>query len=82
MEGHNRNGNMPYDLPTIANPPPTIFGAYNHDGTPIPPVLSGPIFGDHGDVGSADDNDPKRRRIARVGENPPTAINSMAMLIR
>ena len=46
--------------------PPQIFGAYNADGSPAQPVLSGPIFGDSNDQGSVDENDPKRRRIARV----------------
>jgi len=46
--------------------PPQIFGAYNPDGSPVPPVLSGSIFGDSNEQGSVDENDPKRRRIARV----------------
>jgi hypothetical protein len=46
--------------------PPQIFGAYNPDGSPVPPVLSGSIFGDGNEQGSVDENDPKRRRIARV----------------
>ncbi|KAJ9634296.1 hypothetical protein H2204_006373 [Knufia peltigerae] len=46
--------------------PPQIFGAYNPDGTPIPPTLPpGPYFGDLND-GMVDENDPKRRRIARA----------------
>jgi hypothetical protein len=46
--------------------PPQIFGAYNPDGSPVPAVLSGSIFGDGNEQGSVDENDPKRRRIARV----------------
>jgi hypothetical protein len=46
--------------------PPQIFGAYNADTSPAQPVLSGPIFGDNNEQGSVDENDPKRRRIARV----------------
>jgi hypothetical protein len=57
---------MVFDMPGIVNKPPQIFGGFNPDGSPALPVLPGPIFQDHGDVGSADDNDPKRRRIARV----------------
>ncbi|KIW17153.1 hypothetical protein PV08_04344 [Exophiala spinifera] len=46
--------------------PPQIFGAYNPDGTPIPPTLPpGSYFGDLND-GMVDENDPKRRRIARA----------------
>lgn len=65
MDNHSRNGSLNFEIPTILNPPPTIFGGYNPDGTPIPPALPGPVFGDV-DLGSADDNDPKRRRIARA----------------
>jgi hypothetical protein len=46
--------------------PPQIFGAYNPDRSPVQPVLSGSIFGDSNEQGSVDENDPKRRRIARV----------------
>ncbi len=66
MNHHSRNGSMGFDVPGIANQPPQIFGAFNTDGTPAAAVLPGPVFQDHGDAGSADDNDPKRRRIARV----------------
>jgi hypothetical protein len=66
MDGHTRNGSIGFDLPRISNQPPQIFGGFNADGSPAAPALPGPIFQDHGDVGSADDNDPKRRRIARV----------------
>ncbi|KIV85314.1 hypothetical protein PV11_01019 [Exophiala sideris] len=46
--------------------PPQIFGGYNTDGTPIPASLPpGAYFGDLND-GSIDENDPKRRRIARA----------------
>lgn len=61
-----RNGSIGFDAPRISTQPPQIFGGFNPDGSPAAPVLPGPIFQDHGDVGSADDNDPKRRRIARV----------------
>ncbi|EXJ72140.1 uncharacterized protein A1O5_04644 [Cladophialophora psammophila CBS 110553] len=56
-----------YDMSQFVSPqPPQIFGAYNADGTPIPPILPpGAYFGDFND-GGADENDPKRRRIARA----------------
>ncbi|KIW27147.1 uncharacterized protein PV07_06914 [Cladophialophora immunda] len=56
-----------YDMSQFVSPqPPQIFGAYNPDGTPIPPTLPpGAYFGDFND-GGADENDPKRRRIARA----------------
>jgi hypothetical protein len=54
----------------VAQQPPQIFGAYNPDGTPIAPSLPpGAYFGDYAD-GGLDENDPKRRRIARVGRCP------------
>lgn len=68
MDTHTRNGSIGFDAAGVVNQPPQIFGSFNPDGSPIPPVLPGPIFQDHGDIGSADDNDPKRRRIARVCE--------------
>lgn len=44
---------------------PKIFGAYDQNGQPIAPSLPpGNYFGDLGDA--IDENDPKRRRIARV----------------
>ena len=63
------DGNDSYGFDMSSNymsQPPQIFGAYNPDGSPVPPVLSGSIFGDSNEQGSVDDNDPKRRRIARV----------------
>jgi hypothetical protein len=58
--------NFGLEVPEIENPPPLVFGRFNADGSPALPNLTGPIFHDHGDVGSGDDNDPKRRRIAKV----------------
>jgi hypothetical protein len=57
---------MAYDMSSyVPQQPPQIFGAYNPDGTPIPPTLPpGAYFGDYD--GGLDENDPKRRRIARV----------------
>lgn len=46
---------------------PQIFGNSNSDGSPIVPSLPGPVFGEDNSMGNADDNnDAKRRRIARV----------------
>lgn len=51
----------------MMNQPPQIFGAYNADGSPVPPSLPGPIFSDDNNAGNAEENnDVKRRRIARV----------------
>ena len=61
---------MGYDMSQFApQQPPQIFGAYNPDGTSIPATLPpGSYFGDSND-GAVDENDPKRRRIARVRFN-------------
>lgn len=57
---------LEFDIPPIMNQPPQIFGAYNADGSPIPPVLNDQVFGDPNDGSFDDINDPKRRRIARA----------------
>jgi hypothetical protein len=50
----------------VSHQTPQMFGAYNPDGTPIPTSLpSGNYMSDYND-GLGDENDPKRRRIARV----------------
>lgn len=66
---------IPYDMSQFVSPqPPQIFGAYNPDGTPIPASLPpGAYFGDYND-GGVDENDPKRRRIARVRPLPVVAL--------
>ncbi|KAK5554655.1 hypothetical protein LTR46_007381 [Exophiala xenobiotica] len=58
---------MGYDMSQfMTQQPHQIFGAYNPDGTPIPATLPpGAYFGDLTD-GGYDENDPKRRRIARA----------------
>ncbi len=67
MDPRNRLNSMGYDMNAFAQQPPQIFGAYNADGSPMPPVLpAGNYFDDGLDLGLDDDNDPKRRRIARV----------------
>lgn len=59
---------MGFEMPMVINQPPRIFGAYNPDGSPIPPSLPGPLFSDSQMAGGNldDSNDAKRRRIARV----------------
>lgn len=60
-----------FELPSnLMSQPPQIFGSYNPDGSPVQPALSGSIFGDSNEQGSVDENDPKRRRIARVSWFP------------
>lgn len=61
-----------YDMNAFsAQQPPQIFGAYDHNGSPMAAMpYQGAYFGDAMD-GGLDDNDPKRRRIARVCAAPP-----------
>ena len=67
MDPRNHLSGLGYDMNAFAQQPPQIFGAYNPDGTPMPPVLpAGNYFDDELDLGLEDENDPKRRRIARV----------------
>lgn len=68
---------MTFDMPQLVNQPPQIFGAYSSDGSPIPPVLNGSVFGDPNDASFDDLNDPKRRRIARVGRDRMKGITSV-----
>lgn len=81
MDDHTHNGGIGFDVPRMANQPPQIFGGFNADGSPVQPVLPGPIFQDHGDVGSADENDPKRRRIARVSMKGHERLSNWAGLL-
>jgi hypothetical protein len=81
MEGHTRNGSLGFDVPRVVHQPPQIFGSFNSDGSPAQPVLPGPVFQDHGDVGSADDNDPKRRRIARVCATGHDCVSNWTSLL-
>lgn len=64
-----RNNMDGFDMNAYAGqqqqPPPQIFGAYDHNGSPMTNLTyQGAYFGDGMD--GLDDNDPKRRRIARV----------------
>jgi len=64
--GDGANG-MGYDMPLLMNQQTPIFGAYNHDGSPVTAALPNPTFHDESSLGIGDDtNDAKRRRIARV----------------
>ncbi|KAL4944783.1 hypothetical protein BDV06DRAFT_186464 [Aspergillus oleicola] len=64
--GDGPNG-MGYDMPIFTNQQTPIFGAYNHDGSPVTASLPNPSFGDENSMGIGDDNnDAKRRRIARA----------------
>lgn len=82
MANHAGNPSRSFEVPGIVNPAAQIFGGFRHDGSTTPPVLPGPIMQDHGDSGSADENDSKRRRIARVGEaEPPTFVFGKAGML-
>lgn len=62
-----------YDMPTMMNQPPQIFGTYNPDGSPVPASLPGPIFSDDNAAGNTEENNEvKRRRIARVNHSLAT----------
>jgi len=66
QHGHQRNGS--YDLPPLTNPPPQFFGG---NGTEPSPTLANFDFNEaqadgQDQDGGHDENDPKRRRIARV----------------
>ena len=70
MDSLGGNDGMGYGDQLLMNQPPQIFGGYNSDGSPIPPALPGPMFGDLNDGDGDDSNDAKRRRIARVRALP------------
>lgn len=58
-----------YEIPQYTSQPPQIFGALDADGNPLPPTMpTGNFFVDDNDL-NGDDNDPKRRRIARVSHH-------------
>lgn len=61
-----RNGS--FDLPPLTNPPPQFFGGMGAEASPtIPNFDFNEGQGDAQDQdGVNDENDPKRRRIARV----------------
>ncbi|KAA8647265.1 transcription factor atrR [Aspergillus tanneri] len=58
---------MGFDIPLLMNQQPHLFGAYNPDCSPTTSTLPNPTFHDDSVMGAADDNnDAKRRRIARA----------------
>lgn len=58
-----------YDISVFSlQQPPPIFGSYHPDGSPMS-LSQGNYYGDPNDLGY-DENDPKRRRIAKVWESP------------
>jgi hypothetical protein len=71
MDPRTNMDNLGYNMSQyMSQQPPQIFGAYTSDGSPIAPSLpGGNYFGDLND-GGFDENDPKRRRIARVCAYP------------
>ncbi|KAL2868653.1 transcription factor atrR [Aspergillus lucknowensis] len=63
--GDGPNG-MGFDMPMLMNQQASFFGAYGHDGSPVTAALPNPTFNDDPSMGTDDNNDPKRRRIARA----------------
>ncbi|KAF9886071.1 hypothetical protein FE257_012006 [Aspergillus nanangensis] len=58
---------MGFDMPMLMNQQSHIFGAYGHEGSPMPSMLQNPTFENDSSMGMGDDsNDAKRRRIARA----------------
>lgn len=67
LGGPGNSEGMGFEMPTIVNQPPQIFGASNADGSPITATLPGPLFSEDQYAGGLDDaSDAKRRRIARA----------------
>jgi hypothetical protein len=66
MDSQSRNGSIAYDMSLYTSQGQQIQHAYSPDGSPVGQGLSGFAFTDGNDQGSMDENDPKRRRIARV----------------
>ena len=65
-EGHGPNS-MGYDMPMLMNQHTPIFGAYGPEGSPVTTALPNPSLHDEASMSIGDDNnDAKRRRIARV----------------
>lgn len=66
MDSQSRNGSIAYDMPVYNSQGQNVPNGYSSDGSPVPHGLPGYMFADGNDQGSLDENDPKRRRIARV----------------
>lgn len=73
MDGIGENPeSMGFDMPLLMGQQSHIFGGYNQDGPAVSSALPGPVFQDEPAVGgNEDNNDAKRRRIARVGDFSP-----------
>lgn len=60
---------MGFDMPMLMNQQPHLFGGYSRDssrGSPLNNVLSNPTYNEEPGMAGEDNNDAKRRRIARV----------------
>ena len=68
MDSQGLNGNIAYDMSLYTSQGQQVPNAYSSEGSPVPQGLSGFMFADGNDQGSVDENDPKRRRIARVSQ--------------
>jgi hypothetical protein len=66
MDSQSRNGSVAYDMPLYTSQGQHVSNGYSSDGSPVPQGLPGYMFTEGNDQGSLDENDPKRRRIARV----------------
>ena len=69
--GDNPDDDLGFDMSILMGQQPSLFGAHGQDGSYDQngsTGLQGQIFQDDTPIGVNDDNnDPKRRRIARVG---------------
>lgn len=62
-----QQGNAPFHVPPVVNPPPRIFGGGDPNGSPLSPsFLGGPYFADDQGGSLDESSEAKRRRIARV----------------
>ena len=69
MDPRNSIDGLGYDISAFSSQqPPQIFGSYASDGSPIPAMMSQGNY--YEDLDGLAENDPKRRRIARVGTKP------------
>ena len=66
MEPQSRHSSIAYDMSLYSSQGQHIPNAYNSDDSPVAQGIPGFAFADSNDQGSVDENDPKRRRIARV----------------
>lgn len=60
---------MGYDMPMLMNQQPHLFGHYAHENSPMLSGLANPSYENEPTMGATEDNnDAKRRRIARVSD--------------